>query len=284
MGLFDGLEKLGFTKKIKDDELFASNKPRKSNTTEAVMQIEKKEEDYLFEKRYTCAVCGNAFTEKTVKTGKARRITSDIDLRPRYVGIDAIKYTMVFCKNCGYTAFASSFPHISPMQRKLLKEEIQQNYKGVEEGEGTLTYEEAITRFTLGLYCAVVKRAKNSEKAYICLQLAWLYRGCAEELEAKEPKKNKAKLTALKEKEKSYIEKAHDGFTEAVAHEMFPICGMDEMTFNYLLAALAYHIGKFDECKKLLGSILVSRQASKTVKDRALNLKEIVMEESKKSE
>ena len=83
-------------------------------------------------------------------------------------------------------------------------------------------------------------------------------------------------MEKLREEEKSYIEKAHTGFETAVANEMFPICGMDEMTFNYLLAELSRRVGKIDECKKLLGMILVSKSASTVVKDRARRLKEIL--------
>ena len=277
-GLFDGLEKLGF-KKIEEEEIFKMN-IQKNKEEENQMKIveEKKEEEYLFEKRYSCPICENKFTEHTVKAGKARRIGSDLDLRPRYTGLDATKYNIVFCKKCGYAAPISSFPHISSLQRKLLKEEIQKNYAGVEEKGNTLSYEEAIIRFKLALYCSVVKHGRNSEKAYLCLQLAWMYRGLAEQMEASKEAK-KEELEKLREEEKAYIEKAHTGFETAVANEMFPICGMDEMTFNYLLAELSRRVGKIDECKKLLGMILVSKSASTVVKDRARRLKEILTEE-----
>ncbi len=277
-GLFEGLEKLGF-KKIKEEEIFAMNNQRnkEEEAKQAKIAEEKKEEEYLFEKRYSCPICENKFTEHTVRAGKARRIGSDLDLRPKYVGVDATKYNIVFCKKCGYAAPISSFPHISSLQRKLLREEIQKNYTGVEEEGNTLSYEEAVIRFKLALYCSVVKHGRNSEKAYLCLQLAWMYRGMAEQLEASGTGK-KEELEKLRAEEKTYIEKAHAGFEMAVANELFPICGMDEMTFNYLLAELSRRIGKIDECKKLLGMILISKTASTVVKDRARRLKEIVME------
>lgn len=278
-GLFDELEKLGL-KKIKEEEIFEMNKKNNDEAKQTKIVEEKKEEDYLFEKKYDCPICTNKFTEHTVKAGKARRIGSDLDLRPKYVGVDATKYNIVFCKKCGYAAPISSFPHISSLQRKLLREEIQKNYTGVEEEGKILSYQEAIVRFKLALYCSIVKLGKNSEKAYLCLQLAWMYRGMAEQMEASGEGK-KEELEKLREEERGYIEKAHAGFEKAVANELFPICGMDEMTFNYLLAELSRRVGKLDECKKLLGTILISKTASTVVKDRARRLKEFVMEEKK---
>lgn len=279
--LFEGLEKLGF-KKIEEEEIFKMSNQKKSEEEAIQEKIaeEKKEEEYLFEKRYSCPICENKFTEHTVKAGKARRIGSDLDLRPKYIGVDATKYNIVFCKKCGYAAPISAFPHISSMQRKLLREQIQKNYTGVEEKGATLSYEEAVIRFKLALYCSVVKHGRNSEKAYLCLQLAWMYRGMAEQMEESGEGK-KEEIEKLRQEEKNYIEKAHTGFETAMANELFPICGMDEMTFNYLLAELSRRVGKIDECRKLLGTILISRTASTVVKDRARKLKEIVAEEKR---
>lgn len=284
MGLFDGLEKLGL-KKITEGDLFKADDQKKREKEEMKAKVEKKiaeeqkkEEYYLFDKRYVCPVCENHFAERTVKTGKARRVSSDLDLRPRYTGLDAIKYNIVFCKKCGYAALASAFSHISSMQRKLLKEEVRENFQGVEETGEALTYEEAITRFKMALYCSIVKHSRNSEKAYLCLQTAWMYRGFAEQLEAMDVK-DEEKIAELKLEEQNYIKQAHSGFEAAMANELFPICGMDEMTFNYLLAELSRRVGKIEDCKKLLGVILVSKTASTVVKDRARRLKEVLTEE-----
>ena len=39
------------------------------------------------------------------------------------------------------------------------------------------SYEKAIERYKLALYNTLVKKGKNSEKAYECLKISWLYRG-----------------------------------------------------------------------------------------------------------
>ena len=59
---------------------------------------------------------------------------------------------------------------------------------------------------------------------------------------------------------------------------LLPICGMDEHTVNYLVASMAYKLGHMDVASKLVSAILVSRTAGRTVKDRAYDLKEQIIE------
>ena len=64
-GLFEGLEKLGF-KKIKEEEIFAMNNQRnkEEEAKQAKIAEEKKEEEYLFEKRYSCPIYFFSFAHK----------------------------------------------------------------------------------------------------------------------------------------------------------------------------------------------------------------------------
>ena len=55
------------------------------------------EKDLLLDKSYKCPVCGAAFKSKTVKSGRAKSIGTDLDLRPKYSGIDVVKYEAVVC-------------------------------------------------------------------------------------------------------------------------------------------------------------------------------------------
>ena len=58
--------------------------------------------DKLFEKKYTCPICDHNFTAKTVRTGKARMIRTDMDLRNVYEDIEPLKYDIILCQKCGY--------------------------------------------------------------------------------------------------------------------------------------------------------------------------------------
>ena len=76
--------------------------------------------------------------------------------------------------------------------------------------------------------------------------------------------------------EKAYLKNALEGFLGARRTENFPMCGMDELTVDYLIAALATVFEQYDVAKKLLGNILVSRVASNRLKDKARDLKDTI--------
>ena len=58
-----------------------------------------------------------------------------------------------------------------------------------------------------------------------------------------------------------------------------PICGMNEITLCYLLASLAYRCKDYDNAKKNISLIVVSKAASDTIKKKARILLEHVIEE-----
>ena len=64
--------------------------------------------------------------------------------------------------------------------------------------------------------------------------------------------------------------------------EDFPICGMDESTFDYLLADLATRLGKYDIGARLASNVIVSRTANSKLKERARNLRENIKSKMEK--
>ena len=91
------------------------------------------EKDFIFDKNVECPVCGGSFTSKVVKTGRSRFIGTDIDLRPRYTGIDTVKYDVYMCPKCGYAAVAREFTNMTPRQKQMLKDEVCSKFQGVQE-------------------------------------------------------------------------------------------------------------------------------------------------------
>ena len=60
------------------------------------------------------------------------------------------------------------------------------------------------------------------------------------------------------------------------------MCGMDEVTIDYLIAALAARGKKYDVAGKLVASLLTNSAASARIKERARELKEQILEDMKK--
>lgn len=274
--IFSGLEGFGL-QNIKDFEVFE----KENKETEVIKQtVEEKivlEEDLLFEKTYTCPVCEREFKSKMVRTGKAKLLGADTDLRPKYQGVDSLKYDAVMCPHCGYAALNRYFNFVMSSQAKMIKEQISRTFKDTTPDEKTYDYDTALSRHKLALLNTVVKKGKASEKAYTCLKIAWLYRGKREKI--KEDNGDKHKMEELFREEMQFLTTAFEGFSNAYSKEEFPMCGMDEYTLSYLLADLARRIGKKEEAKKWVAKILVAKSANKRIKDKALDLKELLQKE-----
>lgn len=236
------------------------------------------EQDFLFDKSYTCPVCEKAFKSKTVRSGKARMLGTDQDLRPRFEGVDSLKYDAIVCPNCGYAALSRYFDFLVAIQKKNIQDKICANYKAQPKDEPYYTYDEAINRHKLALLSATVKGTKDSEKAYTCLKIAWLYRGASETTPAGE------KYEEYLKQEENFLRSAFDGFQSARMTEEAPMCGMDEMTVDYLISALALHFKEYSTAMSLLSGIITSTSATSRMKDKARDLKEEVQKAQKAEE
>lgn len=272
--LFSGLESLGI-EGLEDLDIYGdSAKGEKTEgaaaKTEKVKSPEELEEEYIFDKTYTCPVCDNSFRSKTMKSNKAKLISTDMDLRPIHQHVDTVKYDVVACPCCGYAVLNRYFAPLSSMQIKKIKESISRNYKKKEDKNKIYSYDDAIERGKLALLSSVIKSTKDSEKAYVCLKTAWLFRGKAEHL----PESETEEVKRCKREEEAFLAKAYDGLVAARQKELFPICGMDEMTLDYLIAALAHRLGHLEVSAKLIGEILTKPSANRRIKEKAQLLKE----------
>ena len=160
-----GLAGLGLDD-LENMDIYGQDKKEEKAAAEAP-KIEEK--DLIFDKTFTCPVCGEDFPAKIMKTGKARLLSTDQDLRAKYEGIDAVKYDVILCPHCGYAALNRYFNSLNKVYIKQIKENISSKVQLHTYDDDIYSYEEAIERYKLCLANAVVKRAHASEKAYICL-------------------------------------------------------------------------------------------------------------------
>ena len=286
--IFLGLGKFGLEENIPNnifEDERNSSKQQASNQASGEI-IPPKEEDFLLLKTMRCPVCDSTFRTVVIKSGKIKRLEPDLDLRQRYEYIDTNKYDVTSCPKCGYTAVNRYFPSLSSMQTKLIKENIcakLQHFpaKEIQEVE-TLDYDSAIERFKLALYVSIAKKGPASEKAYQCLKIAWLLRGKMEELSV-DKEKNKDDIIRAHQEYQSFYSQAFDGFVKAMSSESFPMCGMDENTVDLIVAAMACNLEKYDFASRLVSGLIVSKTASGNVKNRARDLKDIILEKTSKN-
>ncbi len=281
MGILSGLGALGLGN-LENAVLYERNEKKEK---EKNVPVEVKEADMLFDKTYTCPVCDEEFKAKTIRAGKIRMLGTDLDLRPKYENIDMMKYETIACPHCGYAALSRYFKYMTTMQLKLIREGICAKYHPHPMDGDIYTHEEALERYKLTLANAIVKKAKASEKAYICLKTGWLIRGMGEALDPGAPE-YEAKKGAYLKMEKEYLKNALEGFVAARQSEGFPMCGMDEITVDYLIAILAMECDQFDLSLKVLSTVITSKDSNTRVKDRAREARDVLREkmQAKKSE
>ncbi len=284
-GLLSGLEAFGLKGLDKVDDIY--DKAKKEEEARRAEEIKKDpvlaEQELLFEKSYTCPICDTEFKSRTVKIGKAKLLGTDLDLRPKYESVDMLKYDIILCPHCGYAALSRYFKFLTAPQAKLIKENISSTFKPMKEQGTIFSYEEALARYKLTLANAIVKRAKASEKAYICLKTAWLLRGQGESLKKEDADYDKKKAE-ISQEEEEFLRNSLEGFLSARQTESFPMCGMDEVTVDYLISVIAMRFEQFDISSRLIAGILASHTASPRMKDKARDIKEMLVKQIKENQ
>ncbi len=251
--IYDELDKLTL------EDLYASFE--KNTVSTKSVSTKKKEvsaEECLYDKLYICPICGNNFKSKTIRKGKVRFINNELDLKPNYEPIQPDYYDIVLCDKCGYASISSKFDKITSSQEDLIKENITPKFFPK---QYPVIYDVniAIERYKLALINSIVKKSRSGEKAYICLKLAWFYR------DKSDP-----------ENEIMYLKAAHKGFNDAFVSERFPICGLEENTLLYIIAAIGSRIGKIDDSLRILSRLIVKRGLNTRLKSKISELREIL--------
>jgi len=228
------------------------------------------EAEILLKQKCICPVCSNQFINLKVKAGKTRRIGQGAYLRPIYNDVVPIKYDVIMCPYCGYSAMARYFDQIVPAQKLMIREKILSLFQPVVFSDDAYTYDEVYKRYKMALLCDVTGNVEESRIAYTCLKLAWIVRARIEDPDG-ELYEEEEEEQALYEVE--CVKNAFKHFMNAIMSEDFPMCGMDEPTVSYLIAELGYGSGNYKDAVRMLTSVVSNRDISPRLKDKAYELK-----------
>ena len=129
LGLLKGLGKFGLNElenlNVYEDEKKSTNRKKEEKEAPQVM----KEEDYLFDKTYECPVCYQKIKARTVRTGRAKLVRTDIYLRPVYEYVEPLKYEVISCPCCGYSVHSRYFGGLTALQIKAIRETISVSFQ-----------------------------------------------------------------------------------------------------------------------------------------------------------
>ncbi len=220
-----------------------------------------KPEECIYDKSYTCPVCGNPFKAKQIRKGRAKFVSNDDDLKPNYTPVHPDYYDVILCNNCGYAAISSKFDSITMSQQDSVSEKITPSYVKRDYPD-VYDANTAIDRYKIALENCEAKKSKWGEKSYIHLKLAWFYRDKGD-----------------RENELEHLKIAYDGFNEAFTTEKLPICGLDENTLLYIIAAIGIKIGYEEESIRILSRLIVKKNLSSRFKEKITLLKDKLKEQ-----
>lgn len=268
--LFGGLDEFGMDD-IDGLDLFESEEEKKAQMKKAA---EKKPEDLLYDRGVRCPVCSTKIMARTVKSGVAKLEETALNLRPIYSGVDPILYDVVSCEVCGYSALNRNFNKISDRQIKLVRDKISMKFVGNKYPQ-IYDYEIALTRYKMALYNDVTIGRNDVNKAYLCLKISWIIESLINQCDDEKEKE------ALTKEHKAFAGNAFKGFVKAYDGLTFPIFGMNEATYHYLLGALAYELDDLKSTGFWLGKVLLSPNGNRRLKDKAKELKDYIDKQKK---
>lgn len=279
MNLLAGLEKFGIKSDGKLDITDDGTAKKADGTQTAKKSIEDMEEkDLVLQKSYQCPICDHKFKVLVPKSAKVKRIGTDADTRPHFHNIDTIKYDVVVCPRCGYAAMTRQFEHLSATQMKWVKEAVCSKFTPVSDDvPETYSPDEAVDRYKLALVSAMAKHARTSEKARICLNIAWIRRDQIKEM-SKSNAEEVGKKKAYIEEYNGFYRQAYEGYTKAYSTET----GLNSISIEYLLANMAIYFKEYGTASKLISGLLGNPNVSQRVKDRCLEMKDKVVAAQKK--
>ena len=216
-------------------------------------------EESLYGKSYKCPVCDAQFKSQTVKQGRQKLISQDTDFKNNYKTIDPLYYDIVICPVCGYATLSRTFSKITAKKIEIMLS--RQKVITPTKYDPVLSTRDAIERFNAALHMAEFLERNPSEKGILCTNLAWLYR------DAKD-----------KKSELQHMKMAVTFFVSAIQNEKPPYSGYDEGRVKLIVGDFLRRLGKKEDAKKWIGSVLVDSTSLPQHKEKALEIKDLLIQ------
>ncbi|MBF4694033.1 DUF2225 domain-containing protein [Fusibacter ferrireducens] len=191
----------------------------------------------LFDRKYTCGICGNQFTSKQVKTSALRVKSRERDFHAYYNSESPIYYGVICCPNCGYAKFERDFKMpISSADVQLVKSVISSNWR-YQDFCNQRDVKTALRVHMVALANYKVLKVSAYVLGKLYLRLAWFYREEAQH-----------------EEELKYLKLALDAFVQGFETEKDNGNDEGELETIYIVGELNRRIGNYQEAIKWFSS------------------------------
>lgn len=187
----------------------------------------------LFDRSYTCNICGGEFTSKQVKTSAVRAKERKKDFHTIFAGENPTYYGVICCPKCGFTQFENDFKkELSSKCKAAIQNTVTKNWKS-QDFTGQRDLQTAIKVHLIALVNYTVMQANQSTLAKLLLRLAWFY----EELGAENDNKK-------------YTQLSLDAFVRSYELEKQADDDGKEIEIIYLIGELNRQLGNYKEAIK----------------------------------
>lgn len=200
----------------------------------------------LYDKKYTCSMCGNSFTTKKVRSRFVKVLRFDTDFAPLYAdGYENPNlYYINVCPDCGYSFtddFSSYFP---PGTKQVIQEKICCQWVPHNYGEKRTTLE-AVNTFKLAAYSSMLKKEKHIVTAGLYIRIAWLYR-----------------LIENHDQEMRFLKLALKEYTESYSTGDYKGTQVSELRLIYLIGELSRRIGCTHDAVRFFSKVIEKQRQS----------------------
>lgn len=183
----------------------------------------------LYDKKYSCILCGHSFSTKKVRSRFVKSSGFDTDFAPAYAleSENPNIYFVNVCPECGFSftdEFSTYFP---PGTREELSAKVTSQW--IPQDFGTeRTVGDAVKTYKLGSYCSTLKKEKHIVTAGLYIRIAWLHRS------QNEPEQESRFLKlALREYVESYSTGDYKGTQVSEERLMYLIGELSRRTDNH---------------------------------------------------
>lgn len=184
----------------------------------------------LFDRSYTCQICGNTFTSRQVKTSAIRPKERKKDFHAIFSGENPMYYGVICCPKCGYAKFENDFKQaLDSSEQEIINKTISSHWR-TQNFCNERNTEIAIIVHRIALASYKVHSARQSVLGKLYLRLAWFNRELGEDDEANR-----------------YTEMALSAFLSSYELEKFEEVPEKELEIIYLIGELNRQLGNYKE-------------------------------------
>lgn len=215
------------------------------------LPLDNNNKDYLFERDFSCPMCGKKFKTLAVKSFKLVTASTDPDMRVRYRGIEPMFYNIITCPDCLYSATEENFPTGTKTKLFLANPLSEMKpYLAFKQGYERDT-QTVFLSYYLALTCAPLCFPRHQLiTAALWMRLSRIYTDCKDDA-----------------MQKMATQSAFDAYMNA--YEKLDITPMQAPQLNNMIAEMAYQLGDYKTARKFFFKLKTDKSAPRVLKDHA---------------